>query len=123
MTTSYGPYSPVREGGNFLFVSGQVGISPGSKTSEDTAAKQCEQALENMKHALNEMGADMQDIVKTTIFLTNMDDFDAVNAVYEKFFQTPRPARSTVGVHELPRVGGKIPLVVEIEAIAYKELS
>ena len=123
MALSYGPYSPVRRSGGFLLVSGQVGINPDTKTAEVDAAKQCKQALENMKSALYESGADMQDIVKTTIFLTNMGDFDAVNTVYEQFFHAPRPARSTVGVQELPRVGGEVPLVVEIEAVAYKELS
>jgi len=121
--TTYGPYSPVRKADNLLFVSGQVGVDPITKKASSDIAAQTEQALRNMEDVLRSAEATLQDVVKTTIFLTDMDDFEAMNAVYEKVFSTPRPARSTVCVRELPRVGGKMPIRVEIEAVACKELS
>ncbi|HMI08821.1 MAG TPA: RidA family protein [Candidatus Saccharimonadales bacterium] len=121
--TTYGPYSPVRKADNLLFVSGQVGVDPITKNASSDIAAQTEQALRNMEDVLHSAEATLQDVVKTTIFLTDMDDFEAINAVYEKVFSTPRPARSTVCVRELPRVGGNVPIRVEIEAVACKELS
>jgi 2-iminobutanoate/2-iminopropanoate deaminase len=119
--TTYGPYTPVRSAGNILFISGQIGVDAATKTASDDIAEQTKQALRNMKAVLASAGASLTDIVKTTVFLTNMDDFAAMNAVYERAFQTPRPARSTVCVRELPRLGGDVPIRVEIEAVAYKE--
>jgi 2-iminobutanoate/2-iminopropanoate deaminase len=121
--TTYGPYSPVRQAGNLLFVSGHVGVDPITKKASPDIAAQTEQALRNMENVLRRADASLQDVVKTTVFLTNMDDFEAMNAVYEKVFSAPKPARSTVSVHELPRVGGTVPIRVEIEAVACKELS
>jgi enamine deaminase RidA (YjgF/YER057c/UK114 family) len=68
------------------------------------------------------MDTNLQNVVKTTVFLTTMDHFKEMNLAYEQVFSTPRPARSTVAVRELPRVGGDVPILVEIEAIAYKEV-
>lgn len=122
MTTTYGPYTPVRSAGNLLFVSGQVGIDPATKTAPVDVEGQTKQVLKNMTAALENAGASMQDVVKTTIFVTNVDDFAKVNNVYELFFDTPRPARSTVEVAGLPKVAGDTKLLVEIEALAYKEV-
>jgi 2-iminobutanoate/2-iminopropanoate deaminase len=121
--TTYGPYSPIRGADNLLFVSGQVGVDPVTKKAPADIAAQTEQALRNMEDVLYSVEATLQNVVKTTIFLTDMDDFEAMNAVYEKAFSAPRPARSTVCVHELPRVGGAVSIRVEIEAVACKELS
>lgn len=118
--TTYGPYTPVRRAGNLLFVSGQVGIHPITKLAEASIRQQTEQALNNLKDVLENEGARLDDIVKTTVFLTSMDNFEAMNSAYEKAFAAPRPARSTVGIQELPRVGD-VPLLVEIEAVACKE--
>jgi 2-iminobutanoate/2-iminopropanoate deaminase len=121
--TTYGPYTPVRRAGNLLFVSGQIGVDPITKTASLTVTEQTTQALHNMAQVLEEAGVSLHDVVKTTVFLTNMDDFTAMNTAYEQaFITTPRPARSTVGVRELPQVGGSTTLRVEIEAVAYKEL-
>jgi 2-iminobutanoate/2-iminopropanoate deaminase len=120
--TTYGPYSPVRKAGNLLFISGQVGVDPITKNASTDIATQTEQALHNMEDVLRSVEATLQDVVKTTIFLTDMDDFEAMNTVYEKLFSIPRPARSTVCVRKLPRVGGKVPICVEIEAIAHNEM-
>jgi 2-iminobutanoate/2-iminopropanoate deaminase len=118
---TYGPYTPVRQAGNLLFVSGQVGIDPKTKTAPKGVEGQTKQALLNLESALRDRNASLRDIVKTTVFLVTMDDFTAMNAMYEQELPTPRPARSTVGIRELPRLAGAIPLLVEIEAIAYKE--
>ena len=119
--TTYGPYTPVRQAGNNYYVSGQIGIDPATKTIGSDAAGQTEQALANLKHVLNGVGLAMNDVVKTTVFLTDMNNFAVMNAAYEKVFDAPRPARSTIGVRELPRVTESVRLLVEIEAIAYKE--
>jgi 2-iminobutanoate/2-iminopropanoate deaminase len=118
---TYGPYTPVRQAGNVFFVSGQIGMDTATKTAPEDISAQTDQALHNMKAVLKNAGLNMDDVVKTTVFLTDMGNFAAVNAVYEKHFEAPRPARSAVAVRELPRVAGSTQLLVEIEAIAYKE--
>lgn len=118
--TTYGPYTPVFAANNLLFVSGQIGVNPKTKQIDTTVAKQTEQALKNMETALSDAGASLSDVVKTTVFLTDMSAFSEMNTAYEKAFGAPRPARSTVAVKELPRVADQ-PLLVEIEAIAYKK--
>jgi 2-iminobutanoate/2-iminopropanoate deaminase len=70
---------------------------------------------------MEEAGLELDDVVKTTVFLTDMGNFAAMNEVYEKHFTAPHPARSAIGVRELPRVAGDTPLLVEIEAVAYKD--
>lgn len=119
--TTYGPYTPVRSAGNFLFVSGQIGVDPSTKIAAHDITEQTNQLLRNMAQVLDANDAKLRDVMKTTVFLTNMDDFAAMNAVYEQYFEAPRPARSTISVRELPRVGGDTTLLVEIEAVAYKE--
>ena len=118
--TTYGPYTPVREAGNLLFVSGQIGVDPNTGQATPDIESQTRQALANLAVALKDAGASLDDVVKTTVFLADMDDFTAMNAVYEQAFAAPRPARSTIGVGELPRVGGTSKLLVEIEAVAQK---
>jgi 2-iminobutanoate/2-iminopropanoate deaminase len=119
--TTYGPYTPVRQAENLLFVSGQIGIGPGTTSAPVDIAGQTVQALSNLKNVLGQAGASMDDVIKTTVFLTDMGNFAAMNAAYEQAFEAPRPARSTVAVRELPRVGGDTTLLVEIEAVACKE--
>jgi 2-iminobutanoate/2-iminopropanoate deaminase len=119
--TAYGPYSPVREIDNLLFVSGQIGIDATTKQAPDSIEEQTKLAIHNMEQALIDVGASLPDVVKTTVFLTNMDDFTAMNKVYETLFKAPRQARSTICVKELHRVGGTAALIVEIEAIAYRK--
>lgn len=119
---TYGPYMPVKKAGDFYFVSGQVGVRPDAKTAAEDISQQTNQALGNLKSVLQEAGLSLANVVKTTVFLTNIGDFAAMNEVYEQAFTVPRPARSTVAVKELPRIADK-PLLVEIEAVAYKEKS
>jgi 2-iminobutanoate/2-iminopropanoate deaminase len=112
------PYSPIRQAGNLYFVSGQIGINPISKSAQPSVTDQTTQALTNLAQVLAGAGLTLRDVVKTTVFLTDMTDFAAMNDAYADHFETPRPARSTVAVKELPRLGGNTPLLVEIEAIA-----
>lgn len=109
-----GPYSQAITANGFLFCSGQLGIDPskGALISENIEA-QAEQALKNIKSILNAAGIDFSDIVKTTIFLTSLDDFKIVNEIYSKELGGHKPSRSTVQVSKLP-MGAKI----EIECIA-----
>lgn len=109
-----GPYSQAIQVGNTIYTSGQLGLNPatGDFDSADTAA-QAKQALKNLAYVLQTAGADLSDVVKTTVFLQDMADFAAVNAVYATFFTDACPARSAVQVAALPK-GGK----VEMEAVA-----
>lgn len=118
---TFGPYAPVRRAGNTYYTAGHVGVDPATKTAAADITGQTKQALENLKYTLATMSVGMDDVVKTTIFLADMADFAAMNDVYLGYFSEPRPARSTVAVKELPRVGGKVPILVEIEAVAYEE--
>ena len=109
-----GPYSQGVSAGGFLFCSGQLGFDPatGDFAGPDVES-QAERALTNLRNVLDAVGCTFADVVKTTIFLADMADFAAVNAVYGRFVTDPPPARSTVQVAALPK-GGR----VEIEAIA-----
>ena len=117
-TKSFGPYTPVRRVGDLYFVSGQVGVDFINKTSATDAVSQITKALDNLADTLATVGLALDDVVKVTVFLTDMDDAAAVNDVYTQRFNAPRPARSMVGVSELPRIVADCSLKVEIEAIA-----
>ena len=109
-----GPYSQAIQSGPFLFLSGSLGMDPATgKITAGGVAEETEQALNNLAAVLKAAGASFDNIVKTTIFLTDMADFSTVNAIYAKRFSDAPPARSTVAVKALPRDGK-----VEIEAIA-----
>ena len=109
-----GPYSQAVMDGDFVFVSGQLPIDceTGEFPSEDIA-EQTKQSLENIKAILEKAGYDMNRVLKTTVYLQDMDDFTAMNEVYEKYFSAPYPARAAFQVGKLPK-GAK----VEIEAVA-----
>lgn len=109
-----GPYSQAVRSGNFLFASGQIPIDPG--TGEFVAGgitEQTEQVMRNVSAILEAAGAGLQQVVKTTVFLADMDDFTAMNEVYGRYFGDNPPARATVQAARLPRDAR-----VEIEAIA-----
>lgn len=116
---TYGPYSPARQAGNLYYVSGQVGMDPTTKSAPAGVAEQTTIVLQNLRHALQTVGLTMNDVIKTTVYVTNMADFSVVNKVYVTYFAEPRPARATVGVADLPHLAD-VPLLVEIEAVAYK---
>ncbi len=113
MTKPVGPYTPIVRAGDWLICSGQVGIKDGAIVEGGLAA-QLEQALSNMRGLLESEGASMSDVVKTTVFLTSMDDYAEMNEIYIAAFGDHRPARSAVAVAELP-IGARI----EVEASAY----
>ncbi len=109
-----GPYSQAVKAGNLLFCSGQIPLDPASGTLvEDAVRAQTTRALENLKAVLAQAGATMDSVVKTTVFLRDMDDFAEMNQVYQEFFRRDCPARSAVQVAKLPKNAR-----IEIEAIA-----
>jgi 2-iminobutanoate/2-iminopropanoate deaminase len=109
-----GPYTPIVEAGDWLIVSGQVGIQDG-KLVDGGLQAQLRQALDNMSGLLRQHGATLHDVAKTTVFLTNMNDYAAMNDTYIAAFGDHRPARSAVAVAALP-----IGALVEVEACALK---
>jgi len=111
-----GPYSQGMRGGNFIFTAGQLGLlADGTMISEDVG-EQTRRSIENLRSVLEAGGGSLGSVVKTTIFLKDMNDFGAVNAIYTEYFGDSAPARSTVQVARLPKDG-----LVEIEAIAIVE--
>jgi len=109
-----GPYSQGIRVGQFVFSSGQIPATPSGELVTGDIAEATRQSLKNVRAVLQAAGAKTTEVVKVTIFLTNMGDFSAVNSVYEEFFPAPSPARSCVQVAALPK---GVP--IEIEAIAY----
>jgi len=109
-----GPYSPVIRAGNFLFLSGQIPIDPASGALVDGGVgAQTEQVMRNIGALLEAAGAGFEHVVRTTVFMADMNEFAAMNECYAKFVVDPPPARSTVQVARLPRDAR-----VEIDAIA-----
>jgi 2-iminobutanoate/2-iminopropanoate deaminase len=109
-----GPYSQGIAVDGFVFCSGQIGLDPAtSELVEGGVEAQADRALRNLAAVLDAAGASMADVVKTTVFLADIGDFTAVNAVYARHFPDPPPARSTFAVGALPK-GAR----VEVEAIA-----
>lgn len=110
-----GPYSQAIRAGGFLFVSGQIPLDPdtGEIVQGDISA-QADRVLHNIRNIIEDSGATLHDVVKTTIYLADMDDFAAVNEVYAGYFDTEPPARATVQVSRLPK-----DVLVEIDAIAW----
>ena len=109
-----GPYIQAIQVGNLVFASGQIPIDPATGSFVEGGVKeQARQSLTNVKAILEEAGLTLDNVVKTTVFLADMNDFADVNAVYAEFFAEPYPARSAVAVKTLPKGA-----LVEIEVIA-----
>jgi 2-iminobutanoate/2-iminopropanoate deaminase len=108
-----GPYSQAIAIDGFVFCSGQLGLDPVTGELADGVAAQAERALRNLGAVLDAAGMTFSDVVKTTIFLADIDDFEAINEVYARHMPDPPPARSTFAVGALPKGG-----LIEIEAIA-----
>lgn len=113
MPTPVGPYTPIVRAGDWLVVSGQVGIVDGKLVDGGTGG-QLQQALTNLEALLASEGATKHQVVKTTVFLRHMSDYPLMNETYTAFFGEHRPARSAIGVAELP-----IGALVEVEAWAF----
>ena len=110
-----GPYSQAIKVGNFVFVSGQIPIIPATgEVSRGDIKLQTRQALENLKNILEAAGSSLDKVVKTTVFMKDLNDYSAINDVYKEFFTDKPPARAAVQAARLPRDVG-----VEIEAIAF----
>ena len=112
-----GPYSQGIRSGEFVFCSGQIGLDPATGELADGVEAQAERALRNLQSVLDAAGLGFDDVVKTTIFLADVNDFATVNAIYARFMADPPPARSTIGVGALPKGA-----LVEIEAIASRPI-
>lgn len=109
-----GPYSQAIKAGNMLFISGQGSLNPNNmEVVEGDVKSQTSQALENISAILKEAGADFSDVVKTTVFIKDMNEFSQINEVYAKYFGENKPARSCVEVARLPK-----DIKIEIELIA-----
>lgn len=109
-----GPYSQAIDVGELIYTSGQIPVAPDGSVSTDVA-EQTRQCLENLKAVLEAAGSTMSQVVKTTVFITDMDQFGTINEVYSGYFAQPYPARSCVQVAKLPKG-----VAIEIEAIALK---
>lgn len=109
-----GPYSQAIQVGNLIYTSGQIPIDPATGQFVDGGIKeQTRQSLLNVKAILEEAGLTMADVVKTTVFMADMNDFSDMNAIYAEFFSEPYPARSAIAVKSLPKGA-----LVEIEVVA-----
>lgn len=110
-----GPYSHAIQAGNTVYTSGQLGLDPVSGALPEGVEAQATQALKNLVAVLEEAGMSLADVVKTTVFLADINDFAKINAIYADFFKDSAPARSCVQVAALPKAA-----LFEIEAIAVK---
>jgi 2-iminobutanoate/2-iminopropanoate deaminase len=111
-----GPYSHSTSHGDLIFISGQIGIDPKSNTMREGIQEQTLQIFENLKVILQDNHSDLDHIAKTTIFISDMKQFDVVNKIYGSYFKHQFPARSTIEVLSLPRNAA-----IEIECIAFKK--
>lgn len=112
-----GPYRVAVSSGGFVFTSGQIGLHPETGSLVDgTIEGQTKQVMENLKAVLESEGLGLEKIIKTTIYLTRMEDFATVNQIYGGYFKSVFPARSTIAVAALPKGA-----LVEIDAIATKQ--
>lgn len=120
MSTPVGPYSPWRRAGDLVVISGQLGMVAGEGPAtmiDGGAADQLRQALANARTVLAEAGSTLEEVVKGTLFLVDMDDFAACNEVWMETFRAPRPTRSAVAVAKLP-----LGALAEVELWAYSPI-
>lgn len=110
-----GPYSQAVETDNFVFASGQIALNPATGEMAEGIEAQAHQALKNAQAVIAASGAKWKNVIKTTVFITNIDDFGKVNEIYATYFKQPYPARSCVEVSKLPKGA-----LIEVEVIAAK---
>jgi len=115
-SAAIGPYSHGIEFGNLVFVSGQIGVDPKTNNLFEGIKEQTKQALVNLKNVLEAGKSDINNVLKTTVYLADMNDFPIMNEVYATFFKKPYPARATIQVTKLPKGA-----LVEIECMAYRK--
>lgn len=109
-----GPYSQAIEAGDFIYVSGQIGVDPASGDVAEGIEDQTHQVLKNLQAILKEAGTDFSKVVKFTIYLTSIEDFATVNDIYGSYLEKPYPARATVEVSRLPK-----DVRVEMDVVVY----
>lgn len=109
-----GPYSQAIQAGDFLYVSGQIGINPETGDVAEGIEAQTKQVMENLKAILAEANTSFADVIKFTIYIQSMDNFATVNDIYGGYLQKPYPARATVEVSRLPK-----DMLVEMDAVVY----
>lgn len=110
-----GPYSQAIEVGNMVFTSGIIPVDPATGEIPEGSVAQAEQAFKNLSNLLEAAGTSAKNVIKTTVFIKEMNDFAAINEVYARYFEEPYPSRSCVEVARLPK-----DVMIEIEAIAEK---
>ena len=110
-----GPYSQAIEANGFVFASGQIPVNPETGEIPEGIEAQAEQVMKNVKNLLEAAGTSVDQVVKTSVFIKNMDDFATINGIYAKYFAKDCPARSCVEVARLPK-----DVLLEMEAIAVK---
>ncbi len=108
-----GPYSQAIKSNGIIYTSGQIALTPSGELVDRDIKRQTKQVLTNLKNVLEESDSSLDNVIKTTIFLENIEDFGIVNVIYAEYFGDHKPARSTVAVRTLPKN-----VLVEIEAIA-----
>src|SRR5699024_1509915 len=111
-----GPYSQAIEAGDFIYVSGQIGIDPETGDVASGIEEQTKQVMHNLQAILTEAGADFSQVIKFTIYLASMDNFATVNDIYGRYLTEPYPARATVEVSRLPKN-----VEIEIDAVVYSK--
>lgn len=109
-----GPYSQAIRAGDFIYISGQIGVNPENGEVADGIENQTNQVMKNIQAILKEAGTDFSKVIKFTIYLASMDDFETVNEIYGSYLQKPYPARATIEVSKLPK-----DVLVEIDAVVY----
>ena len=114
-SAAIGPYSQAIEVNGMVYTSGIIPVDPATGNIPEGSVAQAEQAFTNLKNLLEAAGTDISQVVKTTVFIKEMNDFGAINEVYAKYFTEPYPSRSCVEVARLPK-----DVMLEIEAIALK---
>ena len=112
------PLSPFFQSGNLIFISGQVGSNPDDGAIPDDFDRQAANVFVNLDIQLNSAGLSKVDIVKTTVYMTDLSQFDLMNQLYAEYFGEHKPARTTVGVAALPEFPGDPTVHIEIDAIA-----
>ncbi|MCP4868200.1 MAG: RidA family protein [Proteobacteria bacterium] len=110
-----GPYSQAIIAGDYVFTAGQIGLDPATGTMREGVVAQAEQVFSNLEAVLAAAGCTLADVVKTTVFVADMNDYATVNGVYDSHFAAPYPARSAVEAARLPKDAR-----VEIELVAYR---
>ena len=108
-----GPYSQAIVVNNIVYTSGQIPVNPENGEIPDNVFDQAKQVFTNLKNLLEASGSGLEKVIKTTVFIKNMDDFGIINKIYESYFTHPYPARSCVEVARLPK-----DVLIEVEAIA-----